>query len=151
MRNFASEGKGGGVGWRRYSCGPLTRTDNNDEVRCPLCREWMAQKVARGSERRGRDCREGGREGRSRWRKEGKGQLSLGREALGYTFEYINVCNFEFVLEWASAILRPVGIDRAGDRRHSLRRAAKRESLALGPTTASELDCAPSCTANCSY
>lgn len=23
----------------------------------------------------------------------------------GYTFEYINVCNSEFVLEWASAIL----------------------------------------------
>lgn len=25
--------------------------------------------------------------------------------AVGYTFEYINVCNSEFVLEWASAIL----------------------------------------------
>lgn len=24
---------------------------------------------------------------------------------VGYTFEYINVCNFEAVLEWASAIL----------------------------------------------
>lgn len=143
----------------RYSSGPLTRTDNNDEVRCSCSREWMAQKVERGSERVARRRSAGrrwpeveaGREGRSRWRKERKGQLSLGREALGYTFEYINVCNFEFVLEWASAILRPVGIDRAGDRRRSLRRAAKRESLALGPTTGSELDCAPSCTANCSY
>lgn len=28
-----------------------------------------------------------------------------GGEAVGYTFEYINVCNSEFVLEWASAIL----------------------------------------------
>lgn len=28
-----------------------------------------------------------------------------GGTAVGYTFEYINVCNSEFVLEWASAIL----------------------------------------------
>lgn len=28
-----------------------------------------------------------------------------GGVAVGYTFEYINVCNSEFVLEWASAIL----------------------------------------------
>lgn len=28
-----------------------------------------------------------------------------GESAVGYTFEYINVCNSEFVLEWASAIL----------------------------------------------
>lgn len=30
---------------------------------------------------------------------------SRGESAVGYTFEYINVCNSEFVLEWASAIL----------------------------------------------
>lgn len=31
--------------------------------------------------------------------------LAWGCQRVGYTFEYINVCNFEAVLEWASAIL----------------------------------------------
>lgn len=37
--------------------------------------------------------------------KPAEGERQLRPEGVGYTFEYINVCNFEFVLEWASAIL----------------------------------------------
>lgn len=37
--------------------------------------------------------------------KPAEGERQLRPEWVGYTFEYINVCNFEFVLEWASAIL----------------------------------------------
>lgn len=35
----------------------------------------------------------------------GRRKATLRPERVGYTFEYINVCNLEFVLEWASAIL----------------------------------------------
>lgn len=35
----------------------------------------------------------------------GRRKATLLPEGVGYTFEYINVCNLEFVLEWASAIL----------------------------------------------
>lgn len=38
--------------------------------------------------------------------KPAEGERQLRPEGVGgYTFEYINVCNSEFVLEWASAIL----------------------------------------------
>ena len=63
-----------------------TSRDNNDEVRCP-CSPRVDGETGRVA-------------------KPAEGERQLRPEGVeGYTFEYINVCNFEFVLEWASAIL----------------------------------------------
>jgi hypothetical protein len=53
------------------------------------------------------DAGQGAGRGRAGERRRG-GRRKATRARLrrvGYTFEYINVCNIEFVLEWASAIL----------------------------------------------
>lgn len=62
--------------------------------------EWLArdrgglrEAEAEGERQLSPEVEEGGWSGRA------------GGSAVGYTFEYINVCNSEFVLEWASAIL----------------------------------------------
>lgn len=63
-------------------------------------------RVARVAGKTGEGWKLGRKEkGNSVRRSRGKGGGGRGESAVGYTFEYINVCNSEFVLEWASAIL----------------------------------------------
>lgn len=61
------------------------RRDNNDEVRCPCSR--VVGETGEG------------------WSRGGRRKATPSGGGGGYTFEYINVCNSEFVLGWASAIL----------------------------------------------
>lgn len=80
------------------------RRDNNDEVRCP-CSRVVGE--------RDRGGLKPGRSGRRKATPSGGGG---GRErAVGYTFEYINVCNSPSLCWSGRRPSCPVGIDR-GDR-----------------------------------
>lgn len=66
--------------------------------------EWLAHRRERQRQRvrKGQEGCSNAAEGERQLSAEG---LRPGDGSLGYTFEYINVCKLEFVLEWASAIL----------------------------------------------